>query len=124
MDVEISPAPRAEIGEHSIKVFAKCSEGEAEIELKVELTGTHSIACRTLNGVLSLTARKGKDANISMYVINEGSAPEKEVSFTSFKPENWEIKFEPEMIEGLEPGDRLIVIGQTEVEEGMKVLVR
>jgi uncharacterized membrane protein len=105
VDVEISPAPRAEIGEHSIKVFAKCSQGEAEIELKVELTGTHSIACRTLNGVLSLTARKGKDANISMYVINEGSAPENEVSFTSFKPENWEIKFDPETIEVLEPGD-------------------
>lgn len=105
IDVEVSPAPRAEIGEHSIKVFAECSEGQAEIELKVILTGTHKITCRTLNGILSLTARKGKEANISMYVINEGSASEKEISFTSFKPENWEVSFEPERIEGLEPGD-------------------
>jgi len=105
VDVEISPAPRAEIGEHAIKVFAKCSEGEAEIELQVVLTGTHRITCRTLDGVLSLTARKGREANISMYVINEGSASEKEVSFTSFKPENWEVTFDPERIEGLEPGD-------------------
>jgi membrane fusion protein (multidrug efflux system) len=29
-----------------------------------------------------------------------------------------------QIAEGLEPGDRLIVVGQTEVEEGMKVLVR
>jgi len=105
VDVAVSPAPKAEIGEHSIKVFAKSSDGEAEIDLKVILTGKHEIACKTLNGILSLTARKGQKANISMYVINEGSAPEKEISFTSFKPENWEVSFEPEKIEGLEPGD-------------------
>jgi len=105
INVEISPAPRAEIGEHAIKVFAKSEEGEAELELKVILTGSHKITCRTLNGVLSLSARKGKEANISMYVMNEGSADEKEVSFTSFKPENWEVGFDPETIEGLEPGD-------------------
>ncbi len=105
VDVEVSPAPRAEIGEHSIKVEALSSQGQAEIELKVILTGTHKITCRTLSGILSLTARKGKDANISMYVINEGSAPEREISFTSFKPENWEVNFEPERIEELESGD-------------------
>ena len=103
VDVEVSPAPRAQIGEHSVKVFAKCSEGEAEIELKVTLTGTHNIKCRTPDGVLSLTARKGDEANISIYVVNEGSAPEQEVTFTSFKPENWKVEFEPEKLEGLEP---------------------
>lgn len=105
VDVEVIPAPRAEIGEHSIKVFAESSQGQAEIELKVILTGTHEIACRTLSGILSLTARKGKEANISMYVINEGSATEKEIAFSSFKPENWVVNFEPQTLEGLEPGD-------------------
>ncbi len=105
VDVQVKPPPKAEIGEHAINVFAQSSKGEAEIELKVILTGTHKITCRTLKGVLSLTASKGRDANISMYVINEGSAPQKEISFASFKPENWEVKFEPETVEMLEPGD-------------------
>lgn len=105
VDVQVSPAPRAEIGEHLIKVYAESSQGQAEIELKVVLTGTHKITCRTLNGILSLAARKGAKANISMYVSNEGSASEKEVTFTSFKPENWEVSFDPETVEGLEPGD-------------------
>jgi uncharacterized membrane protein len=104
VDVEISPAPKAEIGEYPIKVFAKSSRGEAEKELTVILTGTHEIACRTLSGVLSLTAHKGETANISMYVINEGSAPQKGITFTSFKPENWEVEFEPETVDALEPG--------------------
>jgi len=105
VDVEVTPAPRAEVGEYTIKVYAECSKGQAETELKVTLTGKHKISCKTLNGVLSLTARKGEKANISMYVLNEGSATEKEITFTSFKPENWEVKFDPERIEGLEPGD-------------------
>lgn len=105
VDVQVKPPPKAEIGEHAVKVFAQSSKGEAEIELKIILTGTHKITCRTLKGVLSLTANKGKDANISMYVINEGSAPQKQISLTSFKPENWEVKFDPETIEMLEPGD-------------------
>ena len=105
VDVKVKPPPKADIGENVIKVFAKSSKGEAEIELKVILTGKHDIACRTPQGLLSLTARKGQEANMSMYVINEGSAPQPEVSFTSFKPENWEVKFEPEKVEALEPGD-------------------
>jgi len=105
VDVKVTPAPRAEVGEHKIQVFAESPQGDAEIELKVILTGTHKIMCRSLKGPLSLTAQKGKSANISMYVINEGSAPQKEITFTSFKPENWEVKFEPEKMEVLEPGD-------------------
>jgi uncharacterized membrane protein len=105
VDVKVTPAPRAEVGEHKMQVFAESPQGDAEIELKVILTGTHKITCRTLKGILSLTAQKGKTANISMYVINEGSAPQKGISFTSFKPENWEVKFDPEKMEVLEPGD-------------------
>jgi len=109
VDVEVKPphptAPEAELGEHSIKVYAKSSKGEAEIELKVILTGTYEIACGTLPGILSLTAQKGKEATISMYVKNTGTAPQPEISFTSFEPENWKVDFEPEKIEGLEPGD-------------------
>ena len=102
--VEIGPPRRAEIGEYPIKVFAKCSQGEAERELTVVLTGTHKLSCRTVNDVLSLAARKGEQANVSIYVVNEGSAPQQEITFTSFKPENWEVEFEPERVEGIEPG--------------------
>ena len=105
VDVQVKPPPKAEIGEHAVKVFAQSSKGEAEIELKVILTGTHQIQCGTVGGILSLTASKGKKANISMYVTNKGSAPQRGISFTSFKPENWKVEFDPEEIEAIEPGD-------------------
>lgn len=103
--VEVKPTPRAEAGEYPIKVVAESAQGQAEIELTVTLTGTHDITCRTLNGVLSLSTRKGQEATMSMYVINEGSALQRQITFNSFKPENWEVSFEPEMIEALEPRD-------------------
>ena len=41
---------------------------------------------------------------MSIVVQNTGSAPQSEINFQAFKPENWEVKFEPEKIKGLEPG--------------------
>ncbi|NOX54141.1 MAG: hypothetical protein GXP27_06810 [Planctomycetes bacterium] len=107
VDVEVKPPPGAEVGKYTIKVFAKLSkeEFEASRELTVELTGTYRIRCRTLNDVLSLTARGGQEATISMYVINRGTAPQTNITFDSFKPENWKVEFEPETIDLIKPGD-------------------
>lgn len=107
VDVEVTPPPRAEIGKYPIAVFAKLSKEDTEAtrELTVELTGTYRVQCRTLNDLLSLTAYGGEEASISMYVINRGTAPQTNVSFSSFKPENWEVKFEPERVDSIEPGE-------------------
>jgi len=37
-------------------------------------------------------------------VKNTGSAVNRNVTFSSFKPENWEVTFKPEKIDALEPG--------------------
>ena len=107
VDVEVKPPPRAETGTYPITVFAKLSkeDAEAKAELTVELTGTYRIRCRTLNDLLSLTARGGEQANVSMYVINRGTAPQTNVTFDSFKPENWKVEFEPERIDEIKPGE-------------------
>ncbi len=104
LSLEIKPSPNAELGPHTIKVVVKSSRAEASKELKVILTGTHKIRCYTLNGLLSLSAYPGKEANISLYIKNEGSAIQREITFQSFKPENWKVKFKPEKIIGLKPG--------------------
>jgi uncharacterized membrane protein len=36
-------------------------------------------------------------------VKNTGSALNRNISFSSFKPENWEVTFKPEKIDALEP---------------------
>jgi uncharacterized membrane protein len=58
-----------------------------------------------MSGLLSLETKQGKKANVSVYVKNTGTAEQTEVDFMSFKPENWEVEFNPEMIERIPPGE-------------------
>jgi uncharacterized membrane protein len=106
VDVEVKPPPGTPIGKYPLAVFAKLSKKdlEARRELVVELTGTYRLQCRTLKDILSLTAKGGQEANISMYVINRGTAALSNVTFDSFKPENWKVTFKPERFDSIPPG--------------------
>ena len=75
------------------------------MELKVVLTGTQKLEAGTSNGLLSLNALAGQEANLSLYVKNTGSAPLNNIRFLSFKPENWTVTFKPEGIDSLGQGD-------------------
>lgn len=104
LSVEITPARDAGIGTYPIKVKVSSATASAETELKVVLTGTYRIKAGTPTGLLSLSTQAGQPANISFYVRNDGSAPQREITFLSFKPENWKVEFKPEKIVNLKPG--------------------
>ncbi|MBN2506022.1 MAG: hypothetical protein JXQ71_04945 [Verrucomicrobia bacterium] len=104
VELQVTPPYNAEAGEYEFRAEAASPKGKAEKDLKVVITGTHSIKAGTPTGLLSLVAEQGKKANTSLIVHNKGSAPQGEISFTAFKPENWEVKFDPEKINRLEPG--------------------
>jgi uncharacterized membrane protein len=103
--MEVRPARKAETGEYPINVMIQSSQAKTEAEMKVVLTGTYELKTGTPDGLLSLTTQTGQQANISLFVRNDGSAVQKEVSFLSFKPENWDVEFKPEKLENLKPGD-------------------
>jgi uncharacterized membrane protein len=101
--VEISPPREAKSGEYPILVRVSSGEKKAEVKLMVILTGIYKIDAGTLTGILSLEAVAGKTANFSLFVKNMGSAVNRNITFSSFKPENWEVTFKPEKIDALEP---------------------
>jgi len=102
--VEVTPAKEAPPGEYPVLVRVTSGERKAEVKLMVVLTGIYKLDAGTPSGVLSLEAIAGKPANFSFYVKNTGSAVNRNVTFSSFKPENWEVTFKPEKIDALEPG--------------------
>jgi uncharacterized membrane protein len=70
--------------------------------------------------MLSLTAMQGKEANLSFYVKNSGSATHNNVRFLSVKPENWKVEFKPESVPSLAPGDiKQIEVTVTPPEEAL-----
>ncbi|RJR47646.1 MAG: hypothetical protein C4576_09300 [Desulfobacteraceae bacterium] len=103
--VSVKPYPLAEPGNYPIKVRVSSEQAKSEAELQVVLTGSYKIDMGTPSGLLSLNAVRGKQANISFYVKNTGSAPQNNVRFVSFKPENWKVEFKPEKLDTLPPGE-------------------
>jgi uncharacterized membrane protein len=101
--VEMTPSKEAQAGEYPILVRVSSGEKKAEVKLMVILTGIYKIDAGTPTGILSLEAIAGKPANFSVFVKNTGSAVNRNITFSSFKPENWEVTFKPEKIDALEP---------------------
>jgi len=102
--VEVTPAKEASPGEYPVLVRVTSGEKKAEVKLMVALTGIYKLDAGTPSGILSLEAIAGKPANFSFFVKNTGSAINRNITFSSFKPENWEVTFKPEKIDSLEPG--------------------
>jgi uncharacterized membrane protein len=105
VSVEIKPSYLTEAGEYPIKMRVSAGKAQAELDLMVALTGTYTLEAGTPNGLLSLDAKPGKPANVSIYVKNTGSAVNHDIQFMSFKPENLQVEFNPDKIDALEPGD-------------------
>ena len=103
--VEVTPAQNAASGEYPILVRISSGDSRTEVKLTVNLTGTYRLDTGTPNGVLSLEAMAGKPVTFSLFVKNNGSAVNRNITFSSFKPENWETTFKPEKIESLAPGE-------------------
>ncbi len=102
--VEVTPNKDATSGTYPVTVWVSSGEKKAEVKLSVVLTGIYKLDAGTPTGLLSLDAYTGKAANLSIFVKNTGSATNRNIAFSSFKPENWKVDFKPEKIEALEPG--------------------
>lgn len=103
--IEVKPPFNAEAGTYPMQVRASSGAAGDEAALTIKLTGTYALEVGTADGLLSLQARPGKAANVSFYVKNNGSAVNHDISFMSFKPENWEVEFSPEKIDAVAPGE-------------------
>lgn len=103
--VVVQPFRYAQAGEYPISVQVESGKAKVEAKLNVILTGTYKLDMGTPTGLLSLATSKGTSANASVFVKNAGSATNHNITFMSFKPENWKVEFKPEKIEVMEPGD-------------------
>lgn len=111
VEMEVTPPYNAQAGEYDFKVEVQSPKARAEKELKVVLTGTYGLKSGTPSGLLSVVTERGKTASVTLLVKNTGSAAQREVTFSAFKPENWKVEFKPEKLENVEPG----AVQQTEV---------
>jgi uncharacterized membrane protein len=101
--VSVTPPKDTTSGEYPILVRISSGESKAEAKLMVVLTGIYKLEAATPTGIMSTEAVTGKPTTVSLLVKNTGSAVNRTVNLSSFKPENWKVEFKPEKIEALEP---------------------
>lgn len=104
VEMEVTPPYNAQAGEYDFKVEVQSPKARAEKDLKVVLTGTYGLKVGTPSGLLSVVTERGRKATVTLVVQNKGSAPQREIRFDAFKPENWKVEFKPEKLQNLEPG--------------------
>jgi len=101
--VSVTPPKDTTAGEYPILVRISSGESKAEAKLMVVLTGIYKLEAATATGILSTDAVTGKPTTVSLLVKNTGSAVNRNINLSSFKPENWKVEFKPEKLEALEP---------------------
>jgi len=101
--VSVSPPRDATSGEYPVLVQISSGDSKAEAKLNVVLTGIYKLEAATATGILSAEAVRGTPTTVTLLVKNTGSAVNRNISLSSFKPENWKVEFKPEKLESLEP---------------------
>jgi len=105
LDVNITPSSKAEPGQYSIDLQATSGTSKDSIKLQVELTGTSQLSFSTSSGLLNTSATAGQPTNVSVVVTNKGTDVLRNVTFSSSKPDGWEVTFNPDKIDALNAGD-------------------
>ena len=104
LDVEVSLPEDTPAGAYGVTLRAVAGDARADLALTLEVTGRPEVRLSTKEGRLSGSVTAGRENAVKLVVKNEGSAPAKNLSFSAFEPSGWEVKFEPERLEVLEPG--------------------
>jgi len=105
LSVEAQPPVQGEPGDYPLVVKARSGPFTAESNLKVTLTGTYDLRMLTNTGALNATATAGRESSVDLLVANAGTAPLTNLAFLSKKPERWELTFDPDKLDSLNPGE-------------------
>ncbi|TBH20680.1 NEW3 domain-containing protein [Thermus thermamylovorans] len=104
LDVEVSLPRDTPADTYGFTVRAVAGDTRADLRLTLEVTGRPEVRVTTKEGRLSGRVTAGRENAIALVLRNEGSAPARNLTFSAFEPSGWEVRFEPEELEALEPG--------------------
>lgn len=103
--VTADPPDDTEAGTYDLTVRATGGGSSAELPLVVEIVGSPSLVFTTPDERLNAEVTLGRTTDLALLVINDGSAPLQQVTFSATPPPGWEVTFEPEAIQTVQPGE-------------------
>jgi uncharacterized membrane protein len=100
-----------EPGEYPIELNVTAGDIGDSLTLKAVVTAWYGLEASTTTDRLNTKTTAGSPAYVDVKVVNTGSAPLNKVSVSSTKPsgianEQWTVRFEPDVIKDLAPGEQ------------------
>ena len=93
-----------EPGDYVAILQAAAGNLKQAIQLKAVVTARYELAMSTATGRLNTEADAGKDNHLSIVLVNSGSAAIQNITFSSSKPEGWNITYNPDKVKSLDTG--------------------
>jgi uncharacterized membrane protein len=109
VSIEVKPPSSVETGKFKIPVRAFTASTSAELDLEAVITGSYSMELTTPTGLLSSSITAGDIKRIELEVRNTGSSELRSIEFSSSKPVDWDVTFEPDKVESLVAGSSTTV---------------
>jgi len=104
INVDITAPSRIEAGDYKFVVRAIAENDRVEVPLVITIVGKPSFSLNTATGQLNTRVSVDAPAKMTLVLRNTGSAPLQNVSFYSYKPDGWEVTFEPDKLDTLPVG--------------------
>ena len=104
--VKFAPLPGElpEPGDYVITLEASSGDIKEAFELKAVVTTLYRFAFYPATERLNAEVTAGEENHLSLMVANTGTAVIEEITLLSNKPSGWRVTFNPNEVEGLEPG--------------------
>ncbi len=103
IDAEVSLPREVPAGTYDITAIAAAGEARAEIKLGLQITGRPDLSLTTPDGRLSGRAYANRPTPFKLVVKNQGGAAARDVELAASEPTGWEVKFEPQRVDALQP---------------------
>jgi len=102
--VQPIPGNLPEPGDYTIALKVSSEDVTGTYEFVAKVSPRYEFAMITQTLRLDTEAKAGEGKHLSVILMNSGSASIEDLSFTSTKPEGWDVTFYPEKIDSLAPG--------------------
>ena len=93
--VSAKPATGAAAGAYPIAVNATSGSRSAKADLAVEITGSYSLTLSTSDQRLNLNATAGSTTDLTLTLLNTGTAAVEAATMSATAPTGWTVKFDP-----------------------------
>lgn len=104
LKVSVQPPDGVEAGQYPVAIAATGGDATAELQLALDITGQPKLALSGPGGRLSGQATAGEKRSFTFTLENSGTAPARDIGFSASPPSGWEVKFDPEKIPEIAPG--------------------